>query len=226
LQRGTTRISRFYLDRIDLRDPAHPELLPELSIPGSLVSYDPTSETALSASYEFERGSSPAGSCIDDLELVDSRFDAGTCFGIRHGWHIVRIGNASVEILDSAPIDGVYRVETVIATGTRSYWMLAAGNEQAFKTLIVDTSGGELTVAEVADAGSYYGFAASASRLAFADDFFDPSITALDTTGTPQSVLLREPIRWDTLRHLSMTDNWVVAAFGELGARSYFLGEH
>ncbi|MCC6648742.1 MAG: beta-propeller domain-containing protein [Polyangiaceae bacterium] len=50
---------RFYVDRVDLSDPAQPKVLPRWSVPGSLAAFDPTSRQAVTVDYKSE--AVPAG---------------------------------------------------------------------------------------------------------------------------------------------------------------------
>jgi hypothetical protein len=102
---------RYYLDRVDAADPANPELLPSVNIPGSLVTYDAASQHAVTADYQ--RVSIPeltARLCYEryaanwlppNSGAVDYETTVGTCVVTQQILRLVAIQGEQARILDS-----------------------------------------------------------------------------------------------------------------------------
>lgn len=87
LQDGSGRV-RYYLDRIDVSDPAHPVVLPEVNVPGGVVDFDVKSGRIVTLDYSrtetpastreqclygsFEYGSLEAGSCVRYIRTLNT----------------------------------------------------------------------------------------------------------------------------------------------------------
>ncbi len=157
---------RFYLDRIDVSDPAAPALLPKVNIPGSLLAYDGPSDGAITVDYHAVTEAvvnsnecySRFGYSATFTPLVQDRYDgAGTCRSIKQSVHLVRLLPAM------AGIQGSY------ALGAGEYVsMSATGDDRTFITLngywgyYGYAVGG---VADCYDCGYYGGFTAVSMPL-------------------------------------------------------------
>lgn len=106
---------RFFLDRIDLRDPNHPAELEPINVPGSLVSYDSDNNRLLTVDYE--RRTLPATNYYDCYNLsynaqftvtdegdVDEYGDEiGTCVALTKKLRLTEVNEseATAELLDT-----------------------------------------------------------------------------------------------------------------------------
>ncbi len=104
---------RFYVDRVDLSDPAHPLPLPRWSVPGSLAAFDPKSNQAVTVDYKAE------------LVPGDSQFGCG-------GYGYATVGDGP-EGAGSAPTEPSYEPT----------WWTPAGcvrTHRTFKLVSIDPS--------------------------------------------------------------------------------------
>lgn len=103
---------RFFLDRVDISDPASPQRLPAVNIPGSLIAYDAESEHALTVDYRTETEPATARVCNEqlyggwnppnnDYSNYDYERTVGTCFWVLHTLRLVAIEDGKARILDS-----------------------------------------------------------------------------------------------------------------------------
>lgn len=100
--------ARFYLDRVDVSDPAAPALLPKVNVPGSLVSFDAQSNHLLTVDYEREVVSGVTyeecyerfgyGAMFESTELDDPfpwNDDVGTCSYLHRTLRLTAVDDAT-----------------------------------------------------------------------------------------------------------------------------------
>jgi hypothetical protein len=110
--------ARFYLDRIDVSDPASPEMLDPVNVPGSLVSFDADTGRLLTVDYQrLAPVETTVSGCWDkygsaaELRFKDSNEysggypELGECTGIRLSFKLVDVDGSSATLLDTSPID-------------------------------------------------------------------------------------------------------------------------
>lgn len=119
-----TGLVRFYLDRIDLSDPAHPEVLPAINIPGTLVYF--RSATGELVTLDYEEGSEPGteeGDCLHRGAFGSFDYEAGNC----HVYY---------RQLDSLLLDGdeAVRQSQLSLDRSRHVTNLAADDDRIFLT--------------------------------------------------------------------------------------------
>jgi len=113
---STNGAVRFFLDRIDVSDPANPERSPAVNIPGSLIAYDAESEHALTVDYRTETEQATARVCNEqlyggwnppnnDYSNYDYERTIGTCYWVLHTLRLVAIEDGKARILDSHAFD-------------------------------------------------------------------------------------------------------------------------
>lgn len=130
---------RFYLDRVNVMDPAEPVLLPSVNIPGSLVAYDAASAHAVTADYQnltipeitwpecrqqFGGAFRPATNAIQD------DISPGTCLTIQQTLRLVAVTSDRARIVDSYTLPPGEQVTTTalgddrlfVSVGKRGYY--------------------------------------------------------------------------------------------------------
>jgi uncharacterized secreted protein with C-terminal beta-propeller domain len=93
---------RFFLDRIDVSDPASPELLAPKNIPGSLLAFDAAEDGVITVDYEaVTERSAESGKCYEKYGY-NAQFDyddevnytgPGTCYAIQQSLKLVRLSS-------------------------------------------------------------------------------------------------------------------------------------
>ena len=127
---SSTRV-RFYMDTIDLSDPASPELVRSVNIPGSVVWHDPDSGRLVTVDYQ--RVSFPAedwDACYYDSPYSDTWYDGetGECRALERTLNLLAVDGRSATLLDrldfsEREIRDVRVTPTRIFVGTSTrYW--------------------------------------------------------------------------------------------------------
>ncbi len=147
---------RFYLDRVDISDPAHPEALPKVNIPGSLLAYDAASENAITVDYHETLVDTTARQCAEKefgwFEYPESggEFDYERsrvqCHRITQTLRLVTIAKGVATVVDSYALA---KGESVGST--------ALGDDRAFVALSRGSYYYRGDVSDVAIGPGYYG---------------------------------------------------------------------
>lgn len=96
----------FYVDRIDVSDPRNPRVLPSINLPGSLLSYEPSSDRFITVDYKVDSFAAESVSACTNEGRDKASFDAktGTCTKIRRSLELLQIRGANAERLESLPL--------------------------------------------------------------------------------------------------------------------------
>lgn len=147
------RTVRFYLDRIDLSDPAKPRALATVSLPGALLAFDADSGHAVTVDFRLRIESDiTEAECQDEYadarwtteeDEVDYEKTPGTCTATLQTLRLIRIEDTQAEILGSVNLGPK---ETVNAA--------AVGKDRVFVQL--GSYGGVSTGVGVAVAGGAF----------------------------------------------------------------------
>lgn len=107
---------RYYLDRLDVSDPANPELLPPINIPGVVTGMASDGEHFTTLDYEVEE---QAADSIEDCGFAGFvRFEDGNCLIYRRRAHSLRLTDEGARILDSQTLEvGDYRDSVSVIGG-------------------------------------------------------------------------------------------------------------
>lgn len=96
---------RFYVDRLDLANPAAPKLS-STNVPGSLLATDATGKRALTVTYKKVVEKIALGPCYEkwgylaEWDYDDETWTTGTCIGYERGLSLVQLGGATASVLD------------------------------------------------------------------------------------------------------------------------------
>lgn len=122
---------RFYLDRVDLKDPHEPKLLPPVNTPGSLLAYDAVSDHALTLDYQAQTTRTTARRCYEELdgqfEVADPNapYDyektEGACRFIQQTLHLLQVGEQQARVLDSYEFARGEHVGLTASSGQRLF---------------------------------------------------------------------------------------------------------
>ncbi len=94
---------RYYLDQLDVSDPAAPVLLPAVNIPGALASVEAGGTRLLTLDFEIERVAAASAAQCPYSGFV--RFADGECSLYRRRVHSLALTAAGADLLDSATLD-------------------------------------------------------------------------------------------------------------------------
>lgn len=124
---------RFFLDRVDVSDPAHPQVLPSINVPGSLLAFDAASSRALTVDYRSAVRTTTSQECYETANSYfyapnDPNFNWQTglasCVQVLYSINLVSFANGIATRL------GHRALEAGEAVG-----QLAVGDDRAFLTL-------------------------------------------------------------------------------------------
>ncbi|WP_438025785.1 beta-propeller domain-containing protein [Sorangium sp. So ce233] len=106
--------ARFYLDRIDVKDPSSPVVRPPVNVPGSLLAFDSASRRLLTVDYEaLEFEVTDREACYAAVAHHEQfapkdrehRHGPGTCRGTRRAFKLLEVGDDVARLLDERAID-------------------------------------------------------------------------------------------------------------------------
>jgi hypothetical protein len=149
---------RFFLDRVDVSDPAQPEVLPSINIPGSLLAFDAASSRALTVDYRSMVRTTTSQECYETANSYfyapnDPNFNwqtgTASCVQVLYSINLVSFANGIATRLGHQALDAGEAVG-----------QLAVGDDRAFLTLTGNYSYGFYGPAIAVDCagpcGGYY----------------------------------------------------------------------
>jgi hypothetical protein len=162
---------RFFLDRLDVSNPATPKLLPSVNVPGSLLAYDHEASRALTVDYQYVTidDISPK-QCYEeefgafltpDPSKVDYEKGRGPCSALRYRLHLVDIGEETAELVASYDVDKGVQV-TAAAVGDDRVFLGTAASTGYYGTAGVSAPPPMTPTTSVGMAGpsiGYYSYA-------------------------------------------------------------------
>lgn len=108
---------RFYLERVDVSDPAEPRKLPSLNIPGSIIAL--SGDRAFTVDFEYRVQKEVSSSeCYENarvasFEPLTGDADQGTCTSIVEVLTLIRIDGSSVEVLGTEKLQADEAISNV-----------------------------------------------------------------------------------------------------------------
>ncbi|AKT38947.1 beta-propeller domain-containing protein [Chondromyces crocatus] len=124
--------ARFYLDRVNVGVPSIPISLPPVNVPGSLMSFDATTNRLLTVDYQrltytnidYETCYRNHGwDSLFEPENRDQWTGKGTCIAIRRAFKVTEIENNLATLLDSHPIPDGTQLTGVVVGDDRVFSM-------------------------------------------------------------------------------------------------------
>ncbi len=110
---------RYYLDRLDVSDPAAPQLLSPINIPGALTSVAADGVHFTTLDYDVEK---EAASSIDECDFGGFvRFEDGQCQSYRRRAHSLVLSDERATLLDSRTLDVEFLPDYVSVVGGTVY---------------------------------------------------------------------------------------------------------
>lgn len=158
---------RFYLDRLDLSDPAQPRLAPSVNIPGSLLAFDAASGHAITVDYAARRfAGQTAQQCAERysgwLEYPSNtnivQDTVGLCHSMQQTLHLVAVAGSRATIVDSHSLELGEAVGSTALADDRLFVLLARSGGYYGR-------GGGLGIADSAGGPGYYGFSSQPLTL-------------------------------------------------------------
>lgn len=188
---------RFYLDRLDVSNPAKPKLMDPVNIPGSVLAYDHASERALTIDYQYVtiEDISPKqcheeefGQFLtDDPSRVSYENARGPCSALRFTLYLVQIEEDQAAVVGSYEVDkGVYI--TAAAIGEDRVF-LGTGLNQRYGVAVSEPAIGGIAVPPPGPVGGsarvpYYtqNFQAADAKLLVASGLSEDELTVSSVT--------------------------------------------
>lgn len=116
---------RFYLDRIDVSDPASPEILPKVNVPGSVVHFDRSRGRIVTVDYQVVSYDVESRDCRDLGYDHDYDYEEGICYVTERSLNVLALSGDRAVRLKKMEFDGWLR--DVRVTDTRIFLGLASG---------------------------------------------------------------------------------------------------
>jgi uncharacterized secreted protein with C-terminal beta-propeller domain len=220
LKDGTDRV-RYYLDQIDVSDPAHPVLLPAVNIPGSLLAFDHEDGRVVTMDYALEeKAASSWETCqYGYFDSADS-----VCRTYRRVVHTLEVDGNDATLLDSATVDQAESWANGIAvTGSRvfaSYQSYSGNNYQTkLRSLAVKGDGqlDDLGVTDVSDMS--WGNLVARGKRAFISA--QGQLIVVDTSDTSNVEVTSHEMGGYYCNALEVADDTAYCALGEQGVQAF-----
>ncbi|HEY6723309.1 MAG TPA: beta-propeller domain-containing protein [Polyangiaceae bacterium] len=241
---------RFYLDRVDVENPAKPKRLPSLNVPGSVVAMSGSRALTVDFEYRVEEDVA-ADACYQNARVVsfevttgakDDQPEKGTCTSIVQALKLIAIDGAKVELLGTErlqPDERLGRIAmgdavTFVTVSNANYYYYVGDCYDCFYTdrnklkvlTLGGLLGGELTVGRVeVSQGDWYGdglIVASGSR-AIVSGGWRSELTLLDASDPEHPEVVRDVPVNGYVSDLSMIGSSAVVSMGYDGVQSISL---
>jgi hypothetical protein len=250
---GNGRV-RFFLDRVDVSRPRAPVVLPTVSIPGSLVTYDAESSNAVVSDYRNHHFETTYATCYQQyggsFQFPSGTYDnyenvRGDCTVVEQTLRLVHVEEDTATIIDSTTLPLGELVSTTALGDDRLfftvgrpsyyyYWDVGLGGTGSFgeKTLpLVALSGirsGSFDVARIElAAGDQWGYVPLVARgqEAVLSTGFRGKLAAVSAADPRELTLLREVALEGYVQDLDVVGDSAVASMGFDGAQAISLAE-
>lgn len=225
---GTGRV-RYFLDRIDVSDPANPELLAQVNIPGSAIDYDHESKQLVTVDHLLEeRPADDWEDCYSDHGNVYFDDQAGVCRSFQRRVNVLTVGDGTATLLSRKNIEDEQPAQSVsMGDGLIFYDTInrdASGHvEQTFYTLKVEADGGltELPAIENRQDGvSYWYTQVARGKRAF--QIGNHKLHVIDATDDEPTMTTFDMPGW-ACDSLEVRDNVAYCAMGPYGVKAFAL---
>jgi hypothetical protein len=115
----------YYMDRVDLSNPAAPDFLPPVNIPGSLIDYNPITEKLITVGYTLNSVQTEDPNACWELGYYDSRYDSQTdkCSWAVRSLHILDL-NGNVALISDTKTFTQGSIALAKATDSRLFVQL------------------------------------------------------------------------------------------------------
>lgn len=239
---------RFYLERIDVENPAKPRRLPPVNVPGSVIAL--SGERALTVDFEYHAQEDVTVSeCYDRARVVsfdvtelatETEPDRGTCVSVVEVLRLIRVEGERVELLGTEKLQADESINQIarggsvmFATVNRPYyyggWSDCNGcfyyGANKLKVLALGgLDGGELTVGRLElDQGDnwYYGgeIVASGDR-ALVSSGWRSELTLIDASDPEQPEVVRKVPIAGYVSDLTVVGSTAIVSMGYDGAQA------
>jgi hypothetical protein len=227
---GSGRV-RYYLDRLDVSNPASPELLPQVNIPGNVVHFDNDSGRIVTIDYLLdERPARNWDDCYDGN--FNGYFDeeARVCRTYRRRLNVLDLEGETALLRDSRVIDEDTVAGSSAVSDDRIFFNVSVWDEDPssnappknyVRVLSYDASGDIDLLDQVQlESGWWYGQLVARDGRAFLTG--DNELTVIDATGSSAEVTRHEMPGW-WCSQLEVQNDVAYCAMGQYGVMSFEL---
>jgi len=228
---------KFYLERLDVKDPAKPRRLPSLNVPGSVIAL--SGDRAFTVDFEYRvRKDVLREECYQDAQVVsyevtdpttEEDLDRGTCTSIVQVLTLIRFDDSSVEVLGSKKLQSTEMLgqtalgdDVMFVTTNHSYYYY---EPEPMKVLTLGgLAGGDFTVGSVEgsqEGGFWYGALLAASgKRAFVTGGWTDELTLLDASDPEHPEVVRGVSLGGYLSDLTVIGSTAVVSLGYDGVEA------
>lgn len=242
-------IVRFYLERLDLANPAKPRRLPSLNVPGSVIALSGDRAFTVDFEYLVQRDVS-ADECYDNARVVSfdvvdagtsEEPETGTCTSLVQVLTLIRFDGSGVEVLGTERLqadEDIDRIamgdEVLFATVNRPYYYYPGGFD-CYHCFYVGTNklkvltlggltGGKLSVGRVdldrGDQWYYPGSIVANGDRALVSHGWRNELTLLDASDPKRPEVVKEIQVASYISDLTLVGSKAVVSMGYDGAQA------
>lgn len=223
---------RYYLDRLDVSDPADPVLLSQVNIPGKLVHYDHSSGRIVTIDYLAEATpAATASACYErnNYQWVDYDDRKNTCYVYRRQLNVLDLEGDTAVLKDSRIIDNDAYASSIAVSNSHIFYQTFlwdnngdAPPETVVTALTYDDAGEITRVGEAALPRTWYYGGSLVARDGRAFLTGDRDLTVFDATGDDLEMTTHEMGGY-WCSQLEVKNDVAYCAMGEFGVQSFAL---
>lgn len=125
---GDTSKVRYYLERLDVSDPADPVASAAVNVPGAVVAYDPEAQRAVTVDFRLESQALPADDCWNHPQVYDYDHTNEMCVIGHRELRLVALQGDEATLLQTLDVEGdSARVSGIAAGSDRIFVYLGQG---------------------------------------------------------------------------------------------------
>ena len=235
---------KFYLDRWDISNPASPQSLSAINVPGSLLSYDHGTNRAMTVDYFREDlGTIPYDQCYAQGGRPDSydywNSDAGVgCTRYHRTFKLAQLQSNGATLLDSIDVDdgqiqsiSVGQDRVFVMRGSWSYYYWGDSTQEPPKSTMQMISGivsGDLQASTPIvvdnDPYSWGRVVAVSGHKAILHGDYPPHLAVYDSSNPAQPTLIKKADLFGYVYQVEIANNAAICSLGEWGLQSIPLG--
>jgi len=211
----------YYLDRVDVSNPAAPEVLPSLNIPGEVLAFDSKLGRAAVFRPDLISGSASAGECfgLGTSACIDPATDE--CRALRGSIWLVAVEDGQVGVLDSYELEPFEVVAESLRVGERLIVRASQAYTYTERLLVFDGLSGSAWKPTASFSSSCGSLLANAEYVATSCDYptgCGPQVFALSGTA-PNLDALTTPLCGSCTQALALAGARLVTVQSDTGVR-------